>query len=338
MPSDETSQTVLDSRLIEKFEAHRDFTRVFLDAFILINAQKRVLKFNQMFCTCVGLRAIDIRRANTTEDILMTEIPGSLQSAIELILEATGPIRIDEVNARKVSTDEQIQLIVSSYPYFDGDGKLLGACILMRDVTAESNLQGKYKEKTIQSITDPLTGLFTRRFFEDWLDKEIESCRLRNAVPDLGVLMFDLDKFKNVNDTYGHQAGDFVLSETAKVLRENSRKTDILGRYGGEELLVLLLGSSARGCCIAAEKFRQAIQNHEFYFDGKLISVTASVGVSLFLNAVEGKAAVVERADKCLYAAKRNGRNVVYANFGKGEVKANDFLGNSEIFDRKEEV
>lgn len=91
------NQTVLDSRLIERFEIHRDFTRVFLDAFVLINAQRRVLKFNQMFCSLVGMRAIDVRRAATFEELLKTEIAGSNKTALDLILETDSPLRIDEV-------------------------------------------------------------------------------------------------------------------------------------------------------------------------------------------------------------------------------------------------
>lgn len=320
------NQTVLDSRLIEKFEVHRDFTRVFIDAFVLINIDKRVLKFNQMFCATLGMRAIDVRKANSIDDLLRTEITNSSKSAIELILEATGPMRIDEVCARKGNSSEEMQLIVSSYPYLDDDGKLLGACVLLRDVTAESNLQGKYKEKAIQSVTDPLTGLFTRRYFEDWIDKEIERCKQNGQSPSIGVLMFDLDKFKTVNDTFGHQAGDYVLAETAKVLKLSSRKSDVLGRFGGEELIVLLLGTSPRGCCIAAEKFRQAIQNNEYIFEGRRIPVTTSVGVSMFLSNSETREVVLARSDKCLYSAKHGGRNIVFADFGEGDFKVLDDL------------
>lgn len=320
------TQTVLDSRLIERFEVHRDFTRVFIDAFVLINTEKKVLKFNQMFCTILGMRAIDVRKAASIDALLRTEMPNSSQTAVEMVLNSTSPVRIDEVTAHKTQTDEEVQLIISSYPYLDDDGQLLGAFLLLRDVTAESNLQGKYKEKAIQSVTDPLSGLFTRRYFEDWIEKEIERCKNQGEAPSLGVLMFDLDKFKSVNDTHGHQAGDFVIAETAKILKLTSRKSDILGRYGGEELIVLLLGTTPRGCCIAAEKFRQAIQAHEYVFEGKRIPISTSVGVSMFLSANETREMVVARADKCLYSAKHGGRNVVFADFGDGDFKVTEEL------------
>lgn len=319
--SSNSSTSPFEAELLEHFEVHRDFTRVFLDAFILITPNRKIIKFNQMFCSILGIRAVDVKRAESVDDVMLTEIPGSSTSAFDVLLTATGPMRVDEIRATKVKANDTMYLIMSSYPYFDAGGRLLGACIVMRDVTAETNLQDKYKERTLQSITDPLTSLFTRRFFEDWCDKEVEKCRNLNQTPALGFLLFDLDKFKTVNDTYGHQAGDFVLAETAKVLRENCRKTDILGRYGGEELLVLLVGADPDGCCIAAEKFREAIAQHEYVFEGKRIPVTTSVGVSLFLGLNDTRDTVVARADKCLYAAKHGGRNAVYADFGQGEFR-----------------
>ncbi len=316
----ETS-TTLDSRFIDQFEIHRDFTRIFLDAFILLNHEKKVLKFNQMFCNMLGIRAVDARKIANIEHALKTEIPSSQQSAFDMILTSATPLRIDEVHGLKIASGEELQLIISSFPYMDSDGKVLGACVVMRDVTAESNLQGKYKEKAIQSVTDPLTTLFTRRYFEGFMDKELERCRNTGVSPSMGILMFDLDKFKTVNDTYGHQAGDYVLSETSKILKATARKSDILGRYGGEELICILLGTTPRGCCIAAEKFRQAIHNAKFIFDGKHIPVSTSVGVSMFLSGIETRETVLARADKCLYSAKHNGRNVVYADFGDGDFR-----------------
>lgn len=327
-----TAQDVFDSRLIEKFEVHRDFTRVFLDAFVLINSEQKVLKFNTAFCQIIELRSIDVRRIVNLKDMLLTTMPGNEKSAIDQILESNNPTRIDEVPATNIIKRKELILIISSYPYCESDGKMLGACLLMRDVTAETNLQSKYKDKSIQSITDPLTGLYTRRHFEEQIDKEIERCKVNNTLPRLAVIMFDLDKFKLVNDTYGHQAGDFVLAETARVLKIQSRRSDVLGRYGGEELLVLIFETTERGAGIAAEKFRQAIQNNEYIFNGTRIPVTTSVGVTLIKSLDDSKENAVKRADECLYHAKKNGRNVVYVDFGTGQIAAQNYLeATSEI-------
>lgn len=320
------AENVLNSRLIERFEAHRDFTKVFLDAFVLINKEHIILKFNSAFCQIVEQRAVDVRRIARLDDLLTTQVPDQNHTAIDQILKNKGPTRIDEVPAINVVNQKNLILIISSYPYYDDNDELLGACILMRDVTAEMTLQSKYKDKSLESITDPLTGLYTRRYFESQLDKELARCKANNVSPSIAVLMFDLDKFKSVNDTYGHQAGDFVLVETAKILRANSRRSDILGRYGGEELLILLFDVSDKVATAIAETSRLSIQSHDYIYAGKRIPVTTSVGVAMLTTHNELKEAVVKRADECLYHAKANGRNVVVVDYGTGKKLAREYL------------
>jgi len=319
-------QDVLDSRLMEKFELHKDFTRLFLDAFVLINREHKILKFNSAFSQIVGLKAIDIRKIVNLDNVLLTNMPGSEQSAIDQLLNSMVPTRIDEVPAVNMTNQKGLVLIISSYPYYDADGTMLGACLLMRDVTAETNLQTKYKDKSLESITDSLTGLFTRRYFEMQIEKEIEKCRENNLRLSMSILMFDLDKFKHINDTYGHQAGDYVLVETAKLLRATSRRSDILGRYGGEELLVLIFDTTPKITTLVAEKFRTVIHSHDYIFDGKKIPVTTSIGGTSLISHEETKETAIKRADECLYVAKESGRNIVVVDFGEGKKSAAEFL------------
>ncbi|MBX9703033.1 MAG: sensor domain-containing diguanylate cyclase, partial [Silvanigrellaceae bacterium] len=283
------NQVVLDSRLIEKFEAHREFSKVLLDAFVLINKYGTILKFNSMFSTILGMRAIDVRKIGFFDGLINTEIPGTNTTFLKQLLDSPAPTRIDEVTGKRVVAKDDIRLIMSSFPYHDSDGSLLGAFILLRDITAEFQLQDKYKNKALESVTDPLTGLYTRRYFEEQINNELRRCYEKKEKPRFGLILIDLDKFKTVNDTYGHQAGDFVLVETAKVLKATSRRHDILGRFGGEELLVVIFDSGIRGAVSAAEKFRKAIQNHVYYFEGKIIPVTASIGVAMLSEVSETK-------------------------------------------------
>ena len=313
-----------DAYLLEQFEHHRDFARSFFDGYVLLSADKRILKYNQNFCVIMNIKHREVQKYRTIDDLLRTQIPNTHETAIDRVLNSVAVQRIDEVQGYLVAADKEIQLILGSYPYLSKSGKLLGACVFLRDVTAEKNLQGKYTGAKNEANTDPLTGLYTRRYFEDWIDKEVLRAREQQRAVSIGVLMFDLDKFKSVNDNFGHQAGDFVLCETAKVLKASSRKSDILGRYGGEELIAILLNTTKQGNCAAAEKFRQAIENHVFLFDGKRIPVTTSVGVSSFLSLEESREVVIARADKCLYEAKHSGRNCVFSDFGKGLVKVTE--------------
>ena len=312
------NQAKLNEELCKQFETFKDFSKIFLDGYALISTDRLVLKFNSMFCTMAGVKGIELRKPKVIDDVLGFSIPGSDQSAIDLILAATSPLRVDEVQALRKGESEHIRLILGSFPFFAPTGEFVGACVLFRDVTAETNLQGKYTEKSFQSVTDPLTGLYTRRYFGDFLEKEIDRARRIKENPALGVLLFDLDKFKNVNDTYGHQAGDYVLQETAKVLRSVARHSDVLGRYGGEEMLALLLKNTPNGVCTAAEKFRVAIESHSFMFEGQRIPVTTSVGVTLIQDFNETPDLAIKRADACLYKAKHAGRNACFADFGTG--------------------
>ena len=130
-----------------------------------------------------------------------------------------------------------------------------------------------------QAVTDELTGLFNHRRFQEGLTQEIE--RARRFGQGLGLVMLDIDNFKQVNDTYGHQVGDLVLAEVARVLKEYSREIDEPARYGGEELAVVLPGTDLEGAYNLAERVRTGIEALEFPLDGRgKLRVTASFGAA----------------------------------------------------------
>ena len=161
-----------------------------------------------------------------------------------------------------------------------------------------------------QSVTDELTGLANRRAFDDALASEIE--RAKRFGSDLGLVLIDLDNFKNVNDTYGHQQGDLVLREVARVLRDGSREIDFPARYGGEELAVVLPGTDLEGAFQRAERIRVQIgQVPIARLDGVgTLSVTASCGVAATRSTDADGRLLVKNADGALYEAKRAGKNM----------------------------
>jgi two-component system cell cycle response regulator len=158
-----------------------------------------------------------------------------------------------------------------------------------------------------EAITDSLTGLHTRRFFEESLRVETE--RVLRHSGTFGVILFDIDHFKLVNDTYGHPGGDRVLCEVAHRLRSGARTGDVVARYGGEEFGILLRDTTAGGLADLAERIRQDVSSVPVAVDPKtVISVTVSGGTaSHFTEATADQ--VVLAADRALYAAKRSGRN-----------------------------
>ncbi|MDD5269865.1 MAG: diguanylate cyclase [Candidatus Omnitrophica bacterium] len=160
------------------------------------------------------------------------------------------------------------------------------------------------------SITDGLTDLFNIKFFRTLLESEIAVAQ-RDQTKKFSVLMIDIDHFKQVNDTYGHQIGDLVLKEIADVLKGSVRSSDVVARYGGEEIIVLLRGDSFEDAANVSEKIRKACENHAFSdLHDKTFNVTISVGYSGFREG-DSVDMIIKRADEALYNSKTGGRNRV---------------------------
>ena len=175
-------------------------------------------------------------------------------------------------------------------------------------------LQDKLAEKNVQlaelAVTDALTGVFNRRHLDETLDEMFEhSLRLHES---LSLVMFDIDHFKNVNDTHGHQAGDVVLSQFAQLLKGAARDIDRIGRYGGEEFMVLLPGTVLDAGVTFAERVRQEVEAHQFEYDGGALTCTVSAGVASWpYPRVQSRLLLIKAADDALYVAKSIGRNRV---------------------------
>jgi two-component system cell cycle response regulator len=155
------------------------------------------------------------------------------------------------------------------------------------------------------AVKDPLTDIFNRRQFNVDLQREVE--RSSRYGRKLSVVMLDIDRFKHVNDVYGHQAGDVVLQEIARLAEQHIRKIDIFARYGGEEFCILMPETDISGAVNLAEKLRQIIEGYEF---PQAKHITASLGVSEYSRG-EDVYDFIKRADDALYNAKKKGRNRV---------------------------
>ena len=154
------------------------------------------------------------------------------------------------------------------------------------------------------AITDPLTGVFNRNHLDNILSQEVGRCLRYNQV--FGLLIIDIDKFKSVNDTFGHAAGDQVLQQTAQVLSQSIRENDTLIRWGGEEFVVIALEVDKPSLICFCEKLRKEIEGEDYATVGK---ITVSIGATLFRES-DSKEALISRADKVLYEAKEKGRNI----------------------------
>ncbi|HEO1511483.1 TPA: diguanylate cyclase [Legionella pneumophila] len=191
--------------------------------------------------------------------------------------------------------DENQQLLITAFAEL--------TALALANVRLRENLR-------YQSIRDPLTGLYNRRYLEDFLFKQLHQTERTKA--SFAILMLDLDHFKKINDTFGHDAGDLVLKELGQILNNDIRLGDIAARYGGEEFVLLLYDINAQAAKMKAENLRSAISNLQVKYGAQPVGqITASIGISVYPDDAKSPAEVIEAADKALYQAKNKGRNKV---------------------------
>ena len=166
-----------------------------------------------------------------------------------------------------------------------------------------------------QALRDPLTRLYNRRFFDEILTKEVQLCA-RYTVP-LGLIFADIDNFKRINDTCGHQFGDLVLQRVARAFEEVGRTSDTLARYGGEEFVILVNRPSEMGLQKLAERLRARVEAEKIEFDSKSVPVTVSIGIAMAIpgrSDPDAGSNLIAAADEAMYHAKQGGRNRVHMN------------------------
>jgi diguanylate cyclase (GGDEF)-like protein len=199
------------------------------------------------------------------------------------------------------------------FPLRSTTGEVTHVCLVIYDVTdvATNRLQLQAANRELQKLssTDRLTSLYNRGHWEEAL--RLEYARHVRYGTLAALVMFDIDHFKRVNDSHGHQCGDKVIQRVADVVRAHIRDADIAGRYGGEEFAVLLPDTDKQGGAVFAERLRAAIEAQEVIHEGESIRCTISLGVTDMTSPMDGYKTLIERADHALYASKKNGRNQV---------------------------
>lgn len=206
---------------------------------------------------------------------------------------------------------------ITIIPLASADGMVNHVGIIIYDVTDTAVGKCELKDANSRlaqlSRTDQLTRLNNRGYWEECLRNEF--VRFRRTRHTSSLMMFDIDHFKKVNDTYGHQAGDEVIRSTARMVRESIRATDIAGRYGGEEFAVILLNTRAEDGLILAERLRLMVEAATIRFEQREIHYTISLGLADVTEDMTEHSEWLGRSDRALYQAKRGGRNrsVIFA-------------------------
>jgi two-component system cell cycle response regulator len=230
----------------------------------------------------------------------------SVSRAHSKIVNASRAVRIRDLGSTNGTyvNDE----LVEERTLVDGDFIKIGRTIFK--FLSGGNIERAYHEEIYRLTTvDGLTQVFNKRYFSEALAREI--ARATRYRRELSLVMFDLDHFKEVNDTHGHRAGDAVLKTLSLTVKAKIRAEDIFARYGGEEFAIILPEIDGHNAHQFAEKVRRIVETTEFRFEATKIPVTISMGVSTLDPEEPTAAAIIRRADERLYEAKSAGRNCV---------------------------
>lgn len=289
------------------------------DGLLVLDPQNRILDFN------AEARKLFV----SPNDLVIGKPVASISSRWPEIVEKFLEVKENDVDI-ELNLNNSLFFHLISKRIFDKRNIFLGRLVTWRDITdrkqvefdlQEANLSLQNRLREIeklqqelreQAIRDPLTGLYNRRFLQEVLEKEF--LRIRRNQSSLVVVIMDIDHFKLVNDRFGHLGGDHVLQELSDLLKDNLRAGDILCRYGGEELVVVMSGIDLRSAKRRVEGLREEIETMQFTFPKGEMRITVSIGLAIAPLHAESVEGLLRAADDALYEAKAQGKNrvVVY--------------------------
>jgi len=280
------------------------------DPFSIVDSEFRIVRVNEAFA---ALRRIDSKESVYGEKCYAA-LADSRTVCADCIIEKTFATAhpCAKEKSRELPDGSEAWMEIYTYPIFDEEGAVSHVIEYVRDVTDRKKTEEE-KKKLIEKLerlsrTDSLTGLLNKRALLDRLEYEVE--RARRYKSELALLICDLDHFKDINDTYGHSAGDKVLQIFADILTSSVRRPDIVGRFGGDEFLLIFPQAPAKGAEGFAERLRRNVEWMRF-MDELPFRVTISIGIAGFEGGEDDFQSLLKRADSALYASKRSGRNRV---------------------------
>jgi len=236
-------------------------------------------------------------------------------AAVRAAMETQRPIRVELLNYSR--DGEEFWIDTHIVPLRDAHGRVTHFATIGRDLTATKRLQ---LELRLMASTDPLTGLLNRRRFLEQAESDFQ--RSQRYQHELAVVMLDIDHFKAINDSHGHFAGDQVLVAMSRATENLLRNTDNLGRWGGEEFVILMPETPLAGAAILAERLRVELARLAVDTTGGALRFTVSAGVAARGGCDAGITDILQRADSALYAAKHDGRNRIQVLAAEGSCTA----------------
>jgi len=269
---------------------------------------KKRLIFDKQGCKLKDNVYLDIWRQVLPDFIEDFEIEKVTESTSENIVESA-----DEFQSRKEFDFYYENNLIGKVCFYSTQNVEWNKLKFMPTAKSELDLYLRLKFLYVKtcylSITDELTKLYTRRHLDSVIIQEFERAKRYGTI--ISVAMADIDNFKMINDTYGHQAGDYVLREVSKIFIDTLRKTDFVYRYGGEEICILMPETCIQNVIMPLERIRKNIENKQFIHNNQQIQVTISVGATTYAKDMRVPSDLIEKADAALYKAKKTGKNKV---------------------------
>lgn len=321
--ADITEQKILYRNVAKSEEMMRKLLDSIPDLVLVSDTQGNINYTSKSIHSILGYNPIkDIIPDNVLKLIDDCQVENAVLNMKRILQEDIGPVEY----RYKRKDGSLINMDVNSTVLSDESKNPFGLVFVARDITERKKAEDiltrskeeieKINRKLIssynllkeKSIHDGLTGLYNHQYIIELLEIEIK--KVNKTRDDLCLMMLDIDHFKNVNDSFGHQVGDMVLNKVAAIITENIRETDYAGRYGGEEFMVILPSLSLKKAILVAERIRLKIQNYTYPMEG--LKVTISIGLTNFRK--EDAVNFISTADKLLYLAKENGRNRLEVN------------------------
>jgi diguanylate cyclase (GGDEF)-like protein/PAS domain S-box-containing protein len=283
----------------------------FHEPFNIVDRDYKIIKFNAAFTHMREKRATDIY-GKKCYAVLHNRNSICKNCLVERTFQSKDPYAKEKV--LKLSNGSRAWVEIYTYPILDQRGNVSYVITYTRNITDRKKEEEEKKELISNlnhlSTTDSLTGILNRRALNDMLNHEIERATRYNS--DLSLMLCDVDRFKNINDTYGHTSGDRALQAVTAALKASLRKSDILGRYGGDEFMIILPETTLAGAHSLAEKIRSAVEELELEIPGgNRVKLSLSIGITRCSMSIDNIDTIVGLADTALYASKQTGRNKV---------------------------
>ena len=276
-----------------------------------VDVDRKILYWNQGAETITGYKSDEIIRRSCFDNILNHVNEDGvglcfdgcpLKATIEDGLEREAAVYLQHKSGHRVPVK------VRTIPLRDSEQKVIGALELFTENKDEVSLRNSLESYKQQSIEDPLTKAANRRYFTAIIESKIREFKIMGTT--FGIAFLDIDNFKHVNDTYGHEIGDKVLKILAETVQSNLRKHDSLGRWGGEEFIILFSDVDTEGLLNVTEKIRKLVAASSLHLSDQNLNITISIGATV-VSESDDPESIVTRADQLMYVSKKSGKNKV---------------------------